>query len=415
MPQNCAAIVIAAKHHELTKVKDTRGTTHTVGALRCRFEFRTDDWLHSVKTAMFCNGDALLHPEVADTAIAVLLDEDNECAVPCEVLMDTLPYSIGVWGVTDTGLRIVSRWLVFNAQNGCYTEGNAPEEPTPSVYEQLLTELDNKVNKVEGKVLSTHDYTTEDKEKLLSVEMGANKIIVEDSLESVSTTNALSAAQGKVLNDKVNAVDMTKAVYDTNNDGVVNKADDTDRLGGVAASEYAKKSSIPDKISQLENDKGYLTEHQDISSKVDKVDGKGLSTNDLTDELVGIINDNKQAIANQVVVNEETYETKRDAAVKLSEAKEYTDNKYKFTTISLPAANWTGDAGLYSQIVTVDGITEYSRIDLNPTVEQLAELTDAEVTLVAENADKVVTIYAINEKPTKDYTIQITVIEVLPI
>jgi hypothetical protein len=31
----------------------------------------------------------------------------------------------------------------------------------------------------------------------------------------------------------------------------------------------ATKSELPTKISQLENDKGYLTEHQDISGKLD--------------------------------------------------------------------------------------------------------------------------------------------------
>ena len=138
MPENCAAIVIAAKHHELTKVKDTRGTTNTIGALRCKFQFRTDDWLHSAKTAMFCNGDAVLHPEVIDDAIPVPLDADDECPVPYEVLTDTLPYSIGVWGVTDNGLRVVSNWLVFNAQLGCYTEGNAPEDPERTIYEEIL-------------------------------------------------------------------------------------------------------------------------------------------------------------------------------------------------------------------------------------------------------------------------------------
>lgn len=138
MPENCAAIVIAAKHHELTKVKDTRGTTNTIGALRCKFQFRTDDWLNSAKTAMFCNGDAVLHPEVINDAISVPLDIDDECPVPQEVLTDTLPYSIGVWGVTNTGLRVVSNWLVFNAQHGCYAEGNAPADPEMTVYEEIL-------------------------------------------------------------------------------------------------------------------------------------------------------------------------------------------------------------------------------------------------------------------------------------
>ena len=42
-------------------------------------------------------------------------------------------------------------------------------------------------------------------------------------------------------------------------------------LGGeeVDLSGYAQKSELPTKVSQLENDKGYLTEHQDISGKLD--------------------------------------------------------------------------------------------------------------------------------------------------
>lgn len=43
--------------------------------------------------------------------------------------------------------------------------------------------------------------------------------------------------------------------------------------------------TVPTKVSELTNDKNYLTSHQDISGKVDKVTGKGLSTNDLTDTL----------------------------------------------------------------------------------------------------------------------------------
>ena len=50
-----------------------------------------------------------------------------------------------------------------------------------------------------------------------------------------------------------------------------------------SASDYIKnKPTIPSKTSDLSNDSGFLTQHQDISGKVDKVTGKGLSTNDYT-------------------------------------------------------------------------------------------------------------------------------------
>lgn len=42
--------------------------------------------------------------------------------------------------------------------------------------------------------------------------------------------------------------------------------------------------TVPTNVSEFNNDAGYLTSHQDISGKVDKVEGKGLSTNDFTTE-----------------------------------------------------------------------------------------------------------------------------------
>lgn len=59
-----------------------------------------------------------------------------------------------------------------------------------------------------------------------------------------------------------------------------------DGSGNNIAGTYAKSSAIPTKVSELSNDKNYLTEHQDISGlatkeqideKVDKELGKGLS------------------------------------------------------------------------------------------------------------------------------------------
>ena len=56
-------------------------------------------------------------------------------------------------------------------------------------------------------------------------------------------------------------------------------------LGGewvFYSTSLARTDDIPKKTSQLTNDSGFLTGHQDISGKVDKVTGKGLSTNDYT-------------------------------------------------------------------------------------------------------------------------------------
>ena len=49
------------------------------------------------------------------------------------------------------------------------------------------TALDAKVDKVTGKGLSTNDYTTAEKDKLASIENGANKTVVDTALSSNST------------------------------------------------------------------------------------------------------------------------------------------------------------------------------------------------------------------------------------
>lgn len=194
------------------------------------------------------------------------------------------------------------------------------------------------VAKEVGKGLSTNDFTTTEKNKLSGIAAGANKTVVEDVITSSSATNALSANQGRLLSNRIDAIDanienlgngdMLKSVYDTNGDGIVDKAANATQLNGQPASFYAKASdipvvtndltdelmtnynaayahsqaahapsnaernvfvtikkngqavnpdstravdiSVPTKTSQLTNDSGFLTTHIDISGKADK-------------------------------------------------------------------------------------------------------------------------------------------------
>ena len=88
--------------------------------------------------------------------------------------------------------------------------------------EALTTIAGNKVDKVDGKGLSTNDYTTAEKNKLAGIAAGAEVNVQSD-------WNATSG-DAMILN----------------------------------------KPTIPSKTSQLTNDSGYLTSHQDISGKADK-------------------------------------------------------------------------------------------------------------------------------------------------
>lgn len=88
-----------------------------------------------------------------------------------------------------------SKWVSINGNSESSGE-----------IQQIKNTLNNKVDKVSGKQLSTNDYTTTEKQKLAGIATQANKTTVENVLTSTSSTNALSAAQGKVLKDALDAL-----------------------------------------------------------------------------------------------------------------------------------------------------------------------------------------------------------------
>ena len=85
----------------------------------------------------------------------------------------------------------------------------------------------------------------------------------------------------------------------------------------------------------------------------------------------------------------------------------------KTVTINLLATNWIEVSdNKYSQIVSVSDATEYSKVDLQPTPEQLVTFSEKDITFVTENDNSVVRVYCIGQKPTNDYSMQATVTEV---
>lgn len=88
------------------------------------------------------------------------------------------------------------------------------------------------------------------------------------------------------------------------------------------------------------------------------------------------------------------------------------DSPASIGVVELLADNWVGSDNLHSQVVSIDGVTENSQVDLTPSVEQLVVFYEKDLTFVTENEGGVVTVYAIGQKPTNDYVIQVTITEV---
>ena len=105
------------------------------------------------------------------------------------------------------------------------------------LWSKITAKLDLKVDKVNGKGLSTNDYTATEKNKLAGIATGATKTVVDTALSSSST----NPVQNKVVNTAISNLNTL--------------------VGDTAVS------------TQITNA---------VANKVDKVSGKGLSTNDYT-------------------------------------------------------------------------------------------------------------------------------------
>ena len=88
-------------------------------------------------------------------------------------------------------------------------------------------------------------------------------------------------------------------------------------------------------------------------------------------------------------------------------------NAPKLTNINILAGAWIGASHPYSQVVACNGVNANSKLDLQPTPIQIAALQDAEISLMLTNNNGVVTAWAIGNKPTSDYTMDVLITEVV--
>jgi hypothetical protein len=84
----------------------------------------------------------------------------------------------------------------------------------------------------------------------------------------------------------------------------------------------------------------------------------------------------------------------------------------RIAEVELLASSWVGTESPYSQVVAIAGVTQYSQVDLKPSLEQLSIFHNKDLAFVTENDGGIVTVYAIGDKPTNDYTMQVSITEV---
>lgn len=150
------------------------------------------------------------------------------------------------------------------------------------------TILANKVDKETGKVLSSNDYTTIEKNKLAGIDENANHVAVDNSMSDISTNpvqnNIIKSYIDNLLQNKVDKV--TGKGLSTNDYTTTEK----NKLAGIESGATAIL------IDSFLSEEGQAADAKAVgdalAQKVSSVSGKGLSTNDYTtaekDKLAGI-------------------------------------------------------------------------------------------------------------------------------
>ena len=187
------------------------GVTGNVNSYGCQVRYVSDDWTGRECFAVFKVG----------TDIYTQVLTAGHCLIPAKALEKAQTIYVGIYGIKpdDDTDRLSTEWVVMNISEGAYSDGTAPVPPESDIWEQYIEQikevrdtmtpyigenknwylwddesgayvdsgqkavpekgvdyytqadidalgLDNKVDKVSGKGLSTNDYTDADQEKV---------------------------------------------------------------------------------------------------------------------------------------------------------------------------------------------------------------------------------------------------------
>lgn len=178
----------------------------------------------------------------------------------------------------------VGKGLAIDAETGVLNatgtevkidEAISSTSTNPVQNKVISAALDKKVDAVTGKVLSSNDYTNDEKTKLAGIAEGANKTIVDAALSETSTNPVQNKAVNAALSNKVSKEEGKG--LSTNDFTTEEKT----KLAGIA--EGANKITVDDKTSATSTNpiqNKVIT--AELNKKVNSVSGKGLSTNDYT-------------------------------------------------------------------------------------------------------------------------------------
>lgn len=262
----------------------------------------------------------------------------------------------------------------------CILTGQTPSV-LDGVTENVQSQIDNKVDKVTGKGLSTEDYTSAEKTKLGGIEKGAQK-------------NTVTSVAGKTGEVTLAANDVGAQPKITVN-GIL-KGDGEGTVTAAQETEVELVDITPDSIG---------AQSKITANGLLKGDGNG----DVGAAIEGIDYVSPQNVLTKDNIAE--YVPSKDyhpATKKYVDSKAGASSTLRVGTLSIPTSGWIGE-GPYTQAVTIPDGNSSTKVDIQVDDNVIQQMIDDNVSaLYISNTNGVFTIHAVGEKPSVDLIIQIS-------
>ena len=217
-------------------------------------------------------------------------ENDKEyCKISVKGALEDDTYILIFNPVSKTGLAYNEQGILKNSYRLIFEKSGVTSS---SVLQELIL-IANKVKFSTNVISDEFKYNNENIATIKDLDKKADISYVDEKV-----SNLVNSAPETLdtLGELAQALEENDSVVETLNSAITNKAEKTE-LFSRNYEDLTNKPLIPTKTSELTNDSNFLTQHQDISGKanktyvdeelskkVDKVEGKGLSTNDYTNE-----------------------------------------------------------------------------------------------------------------------------------
>lgn len=148
-----AQLQFSVSNQVITRTDEFRVVAESIDYLYAQFTFLTEEWSGKTITAQF-------RSDKSDKTYEYILDGENTCLVPWESL--NLQGGGYIYVSVFAGVLITTnRAKVFVEQSGYDENAESAAPPSPSVYQQILTKLDEIEQDITTQITEIRTYIDE--------------------------------------------------------------------------------------------------------------------------------------------------------------------------------------------------------------------------------------------------------------